>query len=211
MKRILIALLFVIMIVTVSCNQMVSFVAVSTGMKMPKYKTTEKSLTYFKDKTGYDPQFIAYAKDVEAWKELVESTMFPHEEFYNAFGQKISYDSTRSCPGSAAKFVKALGNEGLHMEVIQNKSVEDLLEYLEFAPEMVFDPVELGQKYDYAMFIFFYTGMLGYNFKVINYQLDSVAANNASEVAVVPVCLDGNTTVFNSRRQYKQSFFSLDE
>lgn len=179
-------------------------------MGIPKYKTTEKSLEYFIEKTGYSPEFIAYARDEESWQELFCTNAFPHEEFYNAYGQLITYDSTRKCPGKASRFVKALGSDGLHVEVIKNRSVEDLLEKLEFAPEMVFDPVELGDKYDYAMYIFFYSGMIPPNIGAVAMELDSVLANNTAEIAIVPVCMDGNTNVFKKRRDFKRTFFSMN-
>ncbi len=203
MKRIIISLFILVMILFNSCNQIFNSFARGVGV-LPKYRNTEESLDCFKKKVGYEPDFFAYANSKNAWSELYSYRVFPSEEFYNAQGQKITYDSTWICPGSASKFVKALGSDTLEMQVYENESIDDLLEKLEFAPEMAFDPAELGKMYDYAMFVFFFTDMINYFMNCIKFEIDSALANPYKEVAIIPVCLDGNSAVFESNKAYKR-------
>jgi len=193
-----------------SCNKVMPLFMIGTGVMMPKYKGTEQSMEYFCEKTGYAPEFFAYAATEEDWSELMNRVMFPHEAFYNAYGQHITYDSTKRCAGLAAKFAASLGSPETEADILLNESIEDLVVLLDFAPEMVFDPVELGAAYDNAIFIFFYTGMGSYLNKIMKMEVDSALSNEHSRLAVIPVCMDANKSVFESRRVFKKTLLSSD-
>jgi hypothetical protein len=75
---------------------------------------------------------------------------------------------------------------------------------------MVFDPVELGAAYDNAIFIFFYTGMGSYLTKILKMEIDSALSNEYSQLAIIPVCMDANKSVFESRRVFKKTLLSSD-
>lgn len=210
MKKTAFLLCIAMLFVATSCNQVLSVFVLTTGVMRPKYQTTEKSIQWFEKKTGYHPEFFAIPKDKATWEEMQDHMMFPFTRHFNAFGQEISYDSVKICMGRAMKFGAQLGKEDLPMVYLPNEDIDDLRNDLQFVPEMVFDPVELGAKYDYALFVFFFNGLLKRQMQDITRVIDSTAANPYAKVAIIPVCVDADKSLFTSRREFRKCLYTFE-
>ncbi len=210
MKKTAFLLCFAMLFIATSCNQVLSVFVLTTGVLRPKYQTTEKSIQWLEKKTGYHPEFFAIPKDKDTWEMMHDNKMYPVTRQFNRFGQEISYDSVKICMGKAMNFGAQLGKEDLPVVYLPKEDIDDLRGNLKFVPEMVFDPVELGAEYDYALFVFFYSGLIKPQIQDIRRVIDSTAANPYSKVAIIPVCVDGDKSLFKNRKEFRRCFFTIE-
>ncbi|MCK9168747.1 MAG: hypothetical protein M0O94_09320, partial [Bacteroidales bacterium] len=90
-------------------------------------------------------------------------------------------------------------------------SLQRLLNLLKFEPEKVFDPAELGETYDYVMFLFWGEFIGRPTSEVVGLCAEAAANNTKASIAVITVCLDANRQYFANKKEYRRVFVSIEK
>ncbi|MFA7138308.1 MAG: hypothetical protein WC151_07305 [Bacteroidales bacterium] len=210
MKKLLVVCFLSAVVFLSGCNFLLPVTAMIFGLGFPKYRTTEESMAYYEKEIGLIPDFYAIPADQEIWDSLNHAFVVPHAKFFDHNKQEITYNSDSICMGRVMKFAAGLGDPNLPVAYKQD-SLQRLLSRLKFIPEKVFDLAELGETYDYVMFLFWGEFIGKPTSKGVGLCAEAAANNTKASIAVIPVCLDANRQYFANKKEYRRVFVSIEK